>query len=63
MNVSLNSHGTQSKARPFDALSPEEIRQGVSLLKPFVGEEATFVSVCLEAVSYTHLTLPTTPYV
>ena len=28
-------------------LSPEEIRQGVSL-KPFVGEEATFVSVCLE---------------
>ena len=48
MNVSLNSHGTQSKARPFDALSPEEIRQGVSLLKPFVGEEATFVSVCLE---------------
>ena len=48
MNVSLNSHGTQSKARPFDALSPEEIRQGVSLLKPIVGEEATFVSVCLE---------------
>ena len=48
MNVSLNSHGTQSKARPFDALSPEEIGQGVSLLKPFVGEEATFVSVCLE---------------
>ena len=29
----------------------------------YVGEEASAMGICMNSVSYTHLTLPTTPYV
>ena len=63
INLNVNGQAVTAEAEPRELLI-HVLREQLQITGPHIGCETTHCGACtVETVSYTHLTLPTTPYV